>query len=118
HAGRRRYGKAFEALDRFVGQGGVLRSAADRLAARKVFDHVLDLDEVAGDDATREVYLRRYLLLRYKELAQRIWRPDPKDGRSTLPRVLSQLLELKDNEDFAAALGPSDAILMVHTAGD
>ncbi len=110
HVAEGRNDKAFEALDRFVLAGLPLASPTDRLAAREVMEALL---AGAADDAARLLLLRRYLILRYTDMAQRSL-GTVKDGKVELQRAVQKLLTLKELSAIGQAAGADAAVLTVH----
>ena len=103
--------KAFEALDRWIASGGMLRTPPDRRLARQLFETQLDAAWTNPDAAVALTLVRRFALMRLSDMAQ----------RSGLDQARShKLLALRDTAQIFKALGDTDAALWVHKslAGD
>jgi len=97
--------QAFESLDRWILEGGALRSPPDRRLARQLFESQLAAAWAKGDTTVTLNLVRRFALMRLSDLAQ----------RSGVDKARSRkLLALRDTEQILAALGATDSALWVH----
>jgi CHAT domain-containing protein len=117
-AGKAEWIKAFDALDRWISSGGILRAPTDRHTARVVFEELLGRGNTSADDPS--LLLRRYLRIRHLDLARRSLgeetkaEPPATGKRYKVSSGLERLVAVKDDAKIDAALGATDAILFVH----
>lgn len=110
--------KAFEALDRSIYSGNILRSPPDRQLARIVFESMLHDAAAKGDHGVTALLMRRYLLMRYTELALRtagvMEKVEGAPDKLVVPKAFDSLLALKETADLQGSLDDDEAILVVN----
>jgi CHAT domain-containing protein/Tol biopolymer transport system component len=117
-AGKAEWVKAFDALDRWISSGGILRAPTDRRTARVVFEELLGRGNSSADDPS--LLLRRYLRIRHLDLVRRSLgeetkaEPPATGKRYKVSSGLERLVAVKDDAKITAALGESDTVLFVH----
>lgn len=112
--------KAFSDVGQSIEDGELLRSPTDRALFRHIFEEIISKSDSASSE--RFAYLRKYLRLRYLDLAHRSFdtkSPNSSNQKREKTKVSSgifDLLSIKDNEEIRKTLSTNDAVLVVHRA--